>query len=205
MKLSGVLLGAVAAFATAGAAQAAEPFTWTGFYIGANAGYIWGDVDEPEGFAEIDPEGFFVGGQGGYDYQFDNNIVVGAFGMAPVLFADEDETVGAIEFQAELDWAFSIGARVGYAFGSILPYAIVGYVLGEGTGTASGPGVDLDLSETHDGYVVGLGADYRVSESFDLGLLWAYTDLSAERYDFTTPRDIGFEANVVSIKANFRF
>jgi outer membrane immunogenic protein len=205
MGLRGIVLAGAACVAMAGAAQAQEPFTWTGFYIGANVGYIWGDVDEPAAFPEIDPEGFFVAGRAGYDHQLDNNIVLGAFVFAPVLFADEDETVGAIEFEAELDWAVTLATRAGYAFGDFLPFVMVGYVFGEGTGRAEGAGVDFDLTETHDGYMVGLGADYRVSPSISVGVSWAYTDLSAERYAFTTPHDIGFEASGVSLKADFRF
>ena len=205
MMLRGMLLAAAALVATAGAAQAQEPFTWTGFYIGANAGYIWGEVDEPGAFPDIDPEGLFLAGRVGYDHQLDNNIVLGAFLFAPVFFADEDQSVGAIEFEAELDWAITFAARAGYAFGNVLPFVMAGYVIGEGTGTAEGAGVDFDLTETHDGYMLGLGVDYRVSEMFSVGLSWAYSDLSAENYEFTTPHDIGFEASGLSVKADLRF
>ena len=74
-------------------------FTWTGFYVGANAGYIFGDDNRfttvgnngtaagPGTFfnaaqnirvnnVRLNPEGFTGGGQIGYNYQF-GNIVIG--------------------------------------------------------------------------------------------------------------------------------
>src|SRR5688572_13564445 len=38
-------------------------YNWTGFYIGAHAGYAWGNSDA------IDLNGGFVGGQLGYNWQ----------------------------------------------------------------------------------------------------------------------------------------
>ena len=67
-------------------------FTWTGFYIGGNAGYAWGHADtdfdprpDPVTFFALepttlrpDPSGFIGGGQLGYNYQFNKWFVLGA-------------------------------------------------------------------------------------------------------------------------------
>jgi opacity protein-like surface antigen len=206
MNLRTTLVAAAAAMGLAGAAQAAEPISWTGFYIGAHVGYLWGEVDTPSTFTgELEPEGALLGGQIGYDHQLDNNIVLGAFVAAPFLFADDDDTVGTINFDADLEWAVTFGGRVGYAFGQLLPYVMAGYVIGEGNGEANGPGVNFDLSETHDGYQVGGGLDYLIDENFDAGILIGWTDLSEETYNFTTPADVSFDALFVGVKADFRF
>jgi outer membrane immunogenic protein len=66
-------------------------FTWTGFYIGGNAGYGWGHADtdfhplpDATTFADLapttlnpDPDGFIGGGQIGYNYQW-KWLVLGA-------------------------------------------------------------------------------------------------------------------------------
>ncbi len=67
-------------------------FTWTGFYLGGNAGYGWGHADtdfdprpdaatffllEPKTL-QPDPDGFIGGGQLGYNYQFNKWFVLGA-------------------------------------------------------------------------------------------------------------------------------
>src|SRR5438094_480180 len=66
-------------------------FNWTGFYIGANAGYGWGNADtdfdplpdaatfidlEPNSLSP-DPEGFIGGGQIGYNWQWNKWFVLG--------------------------------------------------------------------------------------------------------------------------------
>lgn len=66
-------------------------FSWTGFYLGGNAGYGWGHADtdfdprpDPVTFFDLnpstlepDPAGFIGGGQAGYNYQFNKWFVVG--------------------------------------------------------------------------------------------------------------------------------
>ena len=67
-------------------------FTWTGFYIGGNAGYGWGNADtdfdplpNPVRFINLapstlepDPSGFIGGGQLGYNWQWNKWLVLGA-------------------------------------------------------------------------------------------------------------------------------
>ena len=77
----------------------APVYTWTGWYVGGNVGYSWGDANtdlrgngtvlttvgssfasEPLAFAASNtahPNGVIGGGQIGYDYQFSSNGVVG--------------------------------------------------------------------------------------------------------------------------------
>ncbi len=43
---------------------------WTGFYVGANAGYSWGRTNQVE-----NKQGFTGGGQIGYDYQFGHFVL----------------------------------------------------------------------------------------------------------------------------------
>jgi outer membrane immunogenic protein len=67
-------------------------YTWTGFYIGGNAGYGWGNGDtrfeplpdaatfidlEPQRLSP-DPSGFIGGGQIGYNFQLNKWLVLGA-------------------------------------------------------------------------------------------------------------------------------
>ncbi|EFG9152987.1 porin family protein, partial [Escherichia coli] len=59
-------------------------FSWTGAYVGAQAGYGWGDssaIRSPV-YARLpyDPDGFLGGVYVGFNYQFPNNIVLGLEG-----------------------------------------------------------------------------------------------------------------------------
>ena len=77
-------------------APAAVPYSWTGFYIGANVGYSWGKADSnfnadpvtaDVGFSfpipgiaasdSLKPQGIIGGGQIGYNWQFSPNWVAG--------------------------------------------------------------------------------------------------------------------------------
>src|SRR5262249_45584737 len=58
------------------------PFTWTGFYIGANLGGAWGQRNLTDtllglSLSNVNEKGAFIGGgQLGYNYQF-GNVVLG--------------------------------------------------------------------------------------------------------------------------------
>src|SRR6478609_10839090 len=52
-------------------------FTWTGFYVGANAGYGWGNTSTNNLGQVGDLDGFIGGGQVGYNYQI-GQFVLGA-------------------------------------------------------------------------------------------------------------------------------
>jgi outer membrane immunogenic protein len=66
-------------------------FTWTGFYVGGNAGYGWGNADthfdplpDPVTFFDLepttlspDPDGFIGGGQIGFNWQWNKWLVLG--------------------------------------------------------------------------------------------------------------------------------
>jgi len=93
---AGLAASAVMAFA-AGAADAAENTSWTGFYVGANIGYDWStsrqkiETADPQG-SLVDPSGLTQavmfpnklkggrsgvagGGQVGYNYQFNTHVI----------------------------------------------------------------------------------------------------------------------------------
>ena len=75
---------------------AAPAFSWTGFYAGGHAGYGWADLDNDLTDAAGDgnkPDGFFGGGQVGYNYQFSNQIVLGL--EADAAFADFKDDIAA--------------------------------------------------------------------------------------------------------------
>ena len=77
--------------------QSAQPeaYNWSGIYVGAQAGYVWGNstydgagspAGPPFNSTSVNPKGGFGGAFVGYNYQFDGNYVVGV--EADVNFAD---------------------------------------------------------------------------------------------------------------------
>ena len=55
------------------------PVSWSGFYLGVNAGYAWGTSDMHVPAADtslsLDTNGGIYGGQIGYNYQIDNWVL----------------------------------------------------------------------------------------------------------------------------------
>jgi len=167
MPAAALLLCSTAAFAADLPAYEAAPvvavpsFTWTGFYVGANAGYIWGDHDIKTSGKDaatrlnvqnrlrpprvgIDGDGWTVGGQIGYNVQLDNSPVV--FGVeADFNYTDIDEKAryaitpvpgaapGTIRssFKQELEYLGTVRGRLGYAFDRVLVYGTGGLAYGK--------------------------------------------------------------------------
>jgi len=138
---------------------AAPVFTWTGFYVGANAGYHFsGDNDFdrtaatgfgagvlantiPLGF-ESDRDGFIGGVQAGYNFQF-GSVVFGVEADIQYTDVESDTTIfsnpGGLFFPStstatsELDYLGTVRARLGFAFDRALVYATGGLAYGDVT------------------------------------------------------------------------
>lgn len=132
-----------------------QPFTWTAFYVGAIGGYSALNVTTYGG-----PN---AGGELGFNYQFGSGLVLGAEVDAEYSFLKGTYNFGGT-CNAGLPGCASYNdtiksnvlgtalARVGWAWGTVLPYAAVG-VVGEQlkenvTVTACGVGVPPCASST---------------------------------------------------------
>ena len=103
---------------------APPPITWTGCYIGANVGGIFGDAKADLGFGEVSTNnsGFAGGGQIGCDYQFAGGWVVGIRNMFDGTSLKRDRTLlpgtrgklGTASFKT--NWFDTLTGRIGYAF-----------------------------------------------------------------------------------------
>jgi outer membrane immunogenic protein len=166
-RLSAVLIGGIAAAALAQLASAADlprkapaalpppvpVFSWTGFYVGVNAGGHWGRVSDPAVFTDntwfgggdaanaaaawpntLKPSGFAGGGQVGYNWQVSNFVVgaeadiIGLAGSASrnLVFFINGNPGANVGDSAQDKWMATVRARVGYAFDRALLYATGG-------------------------------------------------------------------------------
>jgi len=69
-------------------AEAAPAFTWNGFYLGLQGGGAWGNGDF-SGIGDANLNGGLVTGFAGYNWQLDNNIVLGVEGDASYNWDEE--------------------------------------------------------------------------------------------------------------------
>ncbi len=171
------------------APAAATPMSWTGFFIGANAGYSWGTA------GAYSPGGFLGGLQAGYNWQF--------AGSPFVVGIESDFDWGGIsDGPYTLSYLGMIRARVGFAFERILAYGTLGFAYGSGQYEVFG----LSNSQTQTGWTIGLGAEFALDRNWSVRGEYAYVDLGSSNYNsLTGPASLGFDGNILRGGVNYRF
>lgn len=179
-----VLMVPFAAFAV----EQNTTYNWTGAYVGGQVGYSWGTSRYSNEFDErfkFNPKGGLGGLYGGYNYQLNNNIVLGV--EADFAFSDMKDNSGKYYDEGSLDpnmrsklkmrWNGAARLRVGYALDSWLPYVAAGVSYGDYYMKASD---DVDSSGKKSihrtGWNVGAGVDYALSDSLIARVEYRYTD-----------------------------
>jgi outer membrane immunogenic protein len=206
-----VIAGASMFSATEAAAQANEAAPdWSGLYVGAQAAYHFGDVDdsECEGLCADDTsvEDGYLAIQAGYDAEVGENMVVGVMGWIGVTPVEQvTQLTPTITVRGETDFAGFVGARAGLNAGSLMPYAFAGYLHVSGTVTNEAAPIK-ENERSHDGFGLGVGAEYRIARHFSIDGRYMYSDLGDEEYDFGGgPTPYGEQAHTLSLAVNFRF
>jgi outer membrane immunogenic protein len=172
--------------------------SWTGFYVGLNAGYGFGDANW-SGVLDPSPTGFLVGGTIGYNLQTGSWV----WGIeADLAWSNMDDTVtgGGGRRTTELPWFGTARGRIGYAgWGSMMPYFTAG---------AAFAGVDntrnaVSVSDTMIGWTAGLGVEYMLWSNWSVKLEYLYADLGTADGPAATKIDV--TANIVRAGINYRF
>jgi len=154
----------------------AAVYNWTGFYIGGHLGGAFGDSSSIQGDG-----GRFMGGvQGGADYQFATNWVIGIeaqyswmnSGNTGRLFPD-----GTV-VSTNNDQLGSVTGRLGYTWGPALLYAKGGYAWkGSNDISVSNAGIAQPFATSgnaKDGYTVGAGLEYMFAPSWSAKVEYQY-------------------------------
>ncbi|SER96821.1 Opacity protein [Tranquillimonas rosea] len=159
---------------------------WTGAYVGAELGY--GDITAENDGGDADGDGVIGGLTAGYDRDF-GNFVLGA--GVDYDFADIDLEADGTEV-GSLDSVARLKVRGGYDLGSTLIYA---------TGGAAYADAEIggeDYSDT--GYFVGLGADYKVTDSVTVG-----GEVLYHQFDDFDDTGTDVEATTAQARVTYRF
>lgn len=185
----------------------APAFTWTGFYVGANAGYGFGQITKA-GTLFNDPSGFVAGGQIGYNYQM-NNIVFGLEG--DLQYADLRDKASPAGVLAGLpagtkngvEWFGTIRPRVGLAADRALFYVTGGLAYGNQKlnipGVGSGDNVNI-------GWAAGGGVEYAFTNNWTAKVEGLYVNLDSHNYVPARPATkSGTEFGVVRAGVNYKF
>ena len=210
----------------------AQTKTWTGLYIGGQAGVAFGNSSNGANFdpgnnglfgggssgSDDNNAGFVGGGHIGYDYQLPNNIVVGAVADINYIDAQTNRTYttnGGSTFasSSDVNYLGTVRGRVGYAFDSVLLY---------GSGGLAYAGVDnnsvmpsnavgsqfagytfKDEGDDADiGYSVGGGVDVLATQNISFGVEYLYTNLGKNEQSITGTNAFGNKVSFSSDSNN---
>jgi len=224
-----LLLGAAAGFVFAAPAFAADipartytkapvytvpqaVYNWTGFYIGGHVGGAFPGDNSLEG-----SNGRFLGGvQGGFDYQFASNWVIGAEAQYSWLGGNSGNGVvfpGGTLVTGNTDQLGSVTGRLGYAFGPALLYAKGGYAFRNNDNigvSVGGVPVAFTTDANHrDGYTVGAGLEYMFAPNWSVKGEYQYYNFGNTTFTSGPAPIIGArfrdDEHTVKLGINYRF
>jgi outer membrane immunogenic protein len=160
-------------------------YDWTGFYVGAQTGWLFGDADasfdNDAPSLSYDPDGFVIGGHAGYNRQF-GRFVAGLEADAEWSDADgSDSSLAGFSSEGAIDlrWQGSVRARFGAAFDRLLVYATAGGAYADAKidgGPAGGPSGSFDDGAW--GWTVGAGAEAALTARLLARLEYRYSDFA---------------------------
>lgn len=178
--------------------------SWSGPYVGVQAGGTWAEADyhrdygprfpEYAGQPDLDIKDWAVGGKFGLQQQF-NSVVVGieAWGLA----GDFEQTAAPFgpavdpDFSNEtisIDSIVTLTGRLGFILGTDwLAYAKGGYALADVENRLDTRNGNLRSKARENGWVVGGGIDYRIAPHVLLGAEYNYIDLDLDDRHYAFP------------------
>jgi len=171
-------------------------FNWTGFYAGVHAGYGWGDSEN------LSPNGWFGGGQVGYNWQFTPSWVFGL--EADLSGADiSDSNSAGVPIASSKANAFGTArARLGYTVDRVMVYGTGGFAWAHNR-VADLAGVRDDT--THFGWTAGGGLEYAFAPNWSAKLEYLYADYGSENYNLTVPTNVDLKTSTVKSGVNYLF
>jgi len=193
-------------------------YNWTGFYIG---GHIGGAFSGDNGFAgttNSGNDGRFLGGlQGGADYQFAPNWVIGIEGQYSWLGSNNNSVAftgagAGYVYTHDQRGLGSVTGRLGYTWGPALLYVKGGYAYSDYTESLALNGVPQAFTLNgghHDGYTVGAGLEYMFAQNWSGKVEYQYYDFG--KTNFVTPAPLPTfgstrnDEHTVKAGINYRF
>lgn len=214
--ISGSALAADVAVHEPASGAAGAAFTWTGGYVGAQTGHVWGDgrFDGNGDYADPEPDGFIGGLYAGVNYQFGSNIVAGI--EADIAWGGADDSVlvynsAGIPWPAdfpvvqEINQTGAVRARLGYAMDRWLPYVAGGVAFAAVDQRLVG--ADGDFNTTYTGWTLGLGTEYAFTNNVVFRTDYRFADFGTKTFDVPNapPLDIGLKTHDIRLGVAYKF
>lgn len=177
-------------------------FDWSGFYVGANAGYGWGTVDDGTPGGSKDTKGALGGVQVGYNYDL-GGFVLGA--EADIQFSDishSEEILPGLTGRAGINSFGTVRARAGVVVDRLMPYVTGGFAYGQVSHEVTGFGGSAKVENGYAGWTLGAGAEYAILDNVTAKAEYLYMDLGKADLGGI---EIATKAHVVRAGLNYKF
>jgi outer membrane immunogenic protein len=190
-------------------------YDWSGFYVGANAGYAFGSAkvtstvtpagpnDDAVAAAQspsLSPKGFTGGLQAGYNYQLGSWIFglegdIDYFGLKASDTASGTYPLGGGTFTTsatvKTDWLFTLRPRIGYAFDRFMVYGTGGLAMtsikyDETFSSSFAETESASASKMKIGWTAGVGAEYAIWSRWTVKAEYLYADFGSISVDGVT-------------------
>jgi outer membrane immunogenic protein len=181
-------------------------YNWTGFYLGINGGFGWGDSDWSGFGASNKPTGGMVGGTVGYNWQGAGSPwVLGVEGDVDWANIKDNTVCGGTVCETKNTWFGTARGRVGYSFDRFLPYVTAGAAFG---------GIDANragfagASDSTVGWTVGAGIEGAIADRWTAKIEYLYADIgdiSCSAAACGVPTNVDLRLNVLRGGLNYRF
>ena len=169
-------------------AYVAPIYNWTGFYIGGHIGGAFGGDNNFGGLTTgNNGDGRFLGGlQGGDDYQFAPNWVLGVEGQYSWLANNNSGIAfpGGFVYTNNQRALGSVTGRIGYTWGPGLLYVKGGYAYSDNDKSVTVAGVPTAVAfsgDHHNGYTVGAGLEYMFTQNWSGKIEYQYYNFGNSR------------------------
>jgi outer membrane immunogenic protein len=199
-------------------------FSWTGFYLGGELGWIQSSPKYTTGALLLGTpfvvttasgkNGLSYGVLAGYNYQM-GQLVLGVEGDF------QGWTVGQIRYTAitgdfltaHSKWGGSIRGRLGYAADHALLYVTGGAAFLSNETSIPSTGITIGGDDTRVGWTVGAGFDYAFTNNWFTGLEYRYSQYEAKTFTYPIPilnlGIVGFKqelnSNQVTARIGYKF
>jgi outer membrane immunogenic protein len=187
-------------------------YNWTGFYIGGHVGGAFAGDNSLQG----NDVRFMGGVQGGFDYQFAPNWVIGA--EAQYSWLNNNNNGGALFPAGSLitttnNEIGSATGRFGYTWGPALLYAKGGYAWRDnpniGVSVAGVPAAFTTTGNHQDGYTVGAGLEYMFAPNWSAKVEYQYYNFGGTTFTSGPAEIVGAhyrdDDHTVKVGINYRF
>jgi outer membrane immunogenic protein len=195
---------------------AAPLFNWTGFYVGVQGGYGWGDSRFNDGVSSnwFDIDGWFAGATIGYNFQLTPNWVAGveadlssgiSGSFGPGNLGQPNGAgwgCGSGPCVTDIKWFGTLRGRLGYAVNNWLLYGTGGFAWGKLKSEIENT-TDFVVSDTNSGWTAGVGLEYAVSPVWTAKVEYLHVDLGWTKTQGFFKSDTRFD--LVRVGINYRF